>query len=545
MTSDSSSLPWSSMNAGPVVAPSSETATTPTEASVTGNSGGAGGATVVEFPGAVRDVPSLAPRRREAVGERPAPARDAEDAPAATYLRRRLLFFDCWAVGLSWIGLGYLVATTTPPLFRLGIGVVTALTTLLTMRLGGLYRPPLDERRPDEWARVLISVGIGVAVCVVATHWRYGGVGTAPYVCGAVCVLALVAFRRHYHQWLQDRRAHGFFLRKVIIVGASDDATQLRKTLSSEPALGYRVTAMVGVDRRHDVGEGIPHLADIESIPQVARSTGSQGVLLVPNGMGGAGMRRAIDLAAASGLDVQIWPGFEGVGSRRLRPHPLSGEVFFAVKPFAVRPWQRVAKRGLDLVGALFGLIVTAPLLGLAAVVVKCEDRGPVFHRQERVGKDGVVFVVTKLRTMVVDAESVPTFDRATLNERTDGPLFKSSRDPRITRVGRFLRATSIDELPQLWNVLTGSMSLVGPRPALPEETAEFDETLLRRLTVTPGLTGLWQVEGRDNPSFNAYRRLDLYYIDNWSLFLDVAILLSTPVIVVSRACLALRQGRD
>jgi lipopolysaccharide/colanic/teichoic acid biosynthesis glycosyltransferase len=184
--------------------------------------------------------------------------------------------------------------------------------------------------------------------------------------------------------------------------------------------------------------------------------------------------------------------------------------------------------------------VLGAPLLALAAVAVKLQDGGPVFFRQERVGRHGVPFTLFKLRTMQVGSE------RATdlileLNVR-DGPLVKVPNDPRVTKVGRILRATSIDELPQLWNVLNGTMSLVGPRPALPDEVARFDTELRARESVLPGLTGLWQVEGRDNPSFAAYRRFDLFYLQNWSVALDIIILASTVESVLLRIFRGLRH---
>ena len=150
--------------------------------------------------------------------------------------------------------------------------------------------------------------------------------------------------------------------------------------------------------------------------------------------------------------------------------------------------------------------------------------------------------MVYKLRTMALDADS--GVDLAVINERTDGPLFKAAHDPRVTRVGAVVRALSIDELPQLFNVLTGTMSLVGPRPALPQEVAQFDPELLRRHDVKPGITGLWQLEARDNPSFHAYRRLDLLYVDNWSIGLDLFILLATVPMVIARAMSVCRRER-
>jgi lipopolysaccharide/colanic/teichoic acid biosynthesis glycosyltransferase len=171
-------------------------------------------------------------------------------------------------------------------------------------------------------------------------------------------------------------------------------------------------------------------------------------------------------------------------------------------------------------------LVASAPVLLTAALLIKLEDRGPVFFRQKRVGRHGDLFTMLKLRTMIPNAEN----ERELLigsNER-GGPLFKLTKDPRRTRIGRLLETASIDELPNLFNVLRGEMSLVGPRPALPEEVAEFDDDLLSRQSVPPGITGLWQVEARDNPSFYAYKRLDIFYVENWSLTLDIAIIFAT-----------------
>jgi lipopolysaccharide/colanic/teichoic acid biosynthesis glycosyltransferase len=180
----------------------------------------------------------------------------------------------------------------------------------------------------------------------------------------------------------------------------------------------------------------------------------------------------------------------------------------------------------------------------MAAIAVKVSDGGPVLFSQTRIGRAGAPFVIHKFRTMVVDAEQRLT-EVAHRNEREGGPLFKLDHDPRVTPVGRFLRATSIDELPQLFDVIAGSMSLVGPRPALPSEARQFDARLTGRHDVRPGITGLWQVEGRDQPSFDAYRRCDVYYVENWSLRLDLAILARTVPTVLGRAWHSVRAARS
>jgi lipopolysaccharide/colanic/teichoic acid biosynthesis glycosyltransferase len=180
--------------------------------------------------------------------------------------------------------------------------------------------------------------------------------------------------------------------------------------------------------------------------------------------------------------------------------------------------------------------------MGTVAVLVKAQDGGPVFYRSRRVGRRGTLIWVTKYRTMVPDAANMLDVVAA-LNERQGGPLFKASADPRVTRLGAALRASSIDELPQLFDVLRGAMSLVGPRPALPSEVEQFDEDLRRRHDMRPGITGLWQVEARDNPSFRAYKRLDLTYIDNWHPWLDFAILVTTVHAVTVRGLHLLRRS--
>ena len=202
------------------------------------------------------------------------------------------------------------------------------------------------------------------------------------------------------------------------------------------------------------------------------------------------------------------------------------------IEPVIRNGWRALAKRGFDLAVAIVVLVLTLPVLLVAMVAIKLDSRGPVFFRQARVGRDGRRFNMTKLRTMVVDAEA----RKSELIERNeaDGPLFKIADDPRVTRVGRVLRKLSIDELPQLVSVLKGDMSIVGPRPALPEEVDGWDDSLHDRLRVLPGVTGMWQVSGRSETSFEQYRRLDLYYVDNWTLAHDVRICARTVGVVLT-----------
>jgi lipopolysaccharide/colanic/teichoic acid biosynthesis glycosyltransferase len=197
-------------------------------------------------------------------------------------------------------------------------------------------------------------------------------------------------------------------------------------------------------------------------------------------------------------------------------------------------PGRLAAKRTLDVVGAAVLLVVLAPVAFVVALDVAIRDGRPVLYRQQRVGRDGVLFTMVKFRTMAPDADR-RLAELADRNQRS-GPLFKVADDPRVTRSGRWLRTTSLDELPQLVNVLAGSMSLVGPRPALPEERADFPAELLAREQVRPGLTGPWQLDGRLRSDFDSYRRLDLEYVRTWSIRRDVRLLLRTPGVVIRHA---------
>lgn len=189
-------------------------------------------------------------------------------------------------------------------------------------------------------------------------------------------------------------------------------------------------------------------------------------------------------------------------------------------------------KRGVDILLAGPALIANSPVFVLIAIAIKLDSPGPVFYRSTRVGKKGATFTCLKFRTMIQGAEALQ--DRLRDRNERDGVLFKIENDPRITRLGRFLRKYSLDELPQLWNVLKGNMSLVGPRPSLPSEVVQYQPSQLRRLDTLPGITGLWQVKARRDPSFETYIRLDTEYVDRWSFWLDVKIMLKTLRVVVN-----------
>jgi exopolysaccharide biosynthesis polyprenyl glycosylphosphotransferase len=390
--------------------------------------------------------------------------------------------------------------------------------------------------------RIVVATAVGGCV-LAATGWLASSVSAAPIASaavGAVCAAALmIVLRWRFRRWLRSKRADGHYLQTVVLVGTNEDAVAMWQMLSDEPELGYRVGGVVGKEAQVAPWLGIPHRSALADLPQLADEVGAEGVILVSSAVNAAESATAVRASLACGLHVQFWPGLAGVLSSRIRTAPVSGLPMLYVEPHRPPAWHIAAKRAIDIVTAAILLPLIAPVLLAAAIAIRLEDGGPVLYRHRVIGRYGVQTDVLKLRTMVPDASKMLD-DLAAMNERKGGPLFKASNDPRVTRIGRVLRATSIDELPQLWDVLTGRMSLVGPRFALPKEAAQFDEELQRRTIMRPGITGLWQTEARDNPSFSAYRRLDLLYVDNWSLGLDLVILANTAHAVTVRAARAL-----
>jgi len=276
----------------------------------------------------------------------------------------------------------------------------------------------------------------------------------------------------------------------------------------------------------------VPVVGGLDSVSEVVQrfDADTVAVLACPE-MAGERLRRLAWDLEKTGTDLCVAPALLDVAGPRTTIRPVAGLPLLHMDHPEFSGGLQIVKAAFDKLAATAALIAAAPLLVLLALVIRLDDGGPALFRQTRVGKDGRNFSVFKFRTMVADAES----RKSELVDRNQqqGPLFKIRNDPRITRVGSWLRRWSLDELPQLLNVLTGEMSLVGPRPALPEEAAMYGDHVRRRLAVKPGMTGLWQVNGRADLSWDESVRLDLRYVENWSFMLDLQILWKTCAAVV------------
>lgn len=329
-------------------------------------------------------------------------------------------------------------------------------------------------------------------------------------------------------------RTQGKYRSRILVAGDREHIEELVTVLERERWLGYDPVGLLTEDiDTCQESLTVPVVGTPDHVVDAVRRTHVDSVIFAegafPRGRDFNVVARQLEHERTRLIVV---PAVNDVAAARLNVRPVAGIPLVHIeKPRAAKAGC-IPKRAIDIVGSLFLILATAPILAAAALAIKIEDRGPVIFRQRRVGFNGEVFECLKLRSMVTDAEKIRARTLTDQNE-SDGLLFKMKRDPRITRVGRFIRRFSIDELPQFINVLKGEMSLVGPRPALEAEVAQYTPQVLRRLDVRPGLTGLWQVSGRSDLSWEDTVRLDLYYVDNWSMFQDATILARTAKAVV------------
>ncbi len=461
-------------------------------------------------------------------------------------LKAVLVVLDALALAASWalvlgpLGVSDERSTRATAAF---VGAA-ALAGVILIARRNLYRARVNAVRTAEVA------GIAKVCVLLAVGGSLVSLGDAPLEivemieASALSLIGLLVVRGGFRIWLQNERREGRRCRRVLLVGTNDEAAEIAEILDSHPEFGIVLAGVVG-DAESAAGTPLAAqlLGSTTEVVDVVRHVGADGVIVAVSAMPSPELNVTVRELMRCEVHVQVTSALRGIDARRLRAQPVAHEPLFHLEPARLSLWQLAVKRGIDVVVSALLLLLVAPVIGALALTVKATDRGGAFFSQERVGRNGEVFKIIKLRTMVVDAEA-RLAELAQQNER-HGPLFKMEHDPRLTRVGRFMDSTSLNELPQLWNVLRGEMSLVGPRPALPSETVGFDDALHARHRVRPGITGLWQVEARDNPAFSAYRRFDLFYVENWSVSLDMVILVATAETVVIRGARALLPDRS
>ncbi|MFD4368342.1 sugar transferase [Rhodococcus sp. NPDC058521] len=422
-------------------------------------------------------------------------------------------------------------------LATLAISASIAVAWLAHLVIHRTRSPRVVGAGPEEYRRVVSStVGLFGILAIALVLLRVDIARGYLAIALPLGLLGLLLTRRAWRKRLARLRRSGKCSTTVLVVGGRDAATSLGESFARDTSTGFRIVGVcvpggevpTGADSVSIVGAAVPVFGDERHVVDALAATGADTVAVTATEqLGHSGIRRLIWDIEPHDVDLVVAPGVVDVAGSRLAMRPVGDLPLLNVEKPQYHGAARFTKTAFDVVFASGALIATAPIAVAIAVAIKLTSPGPVFYRSERIGLDGKPFQILKFRTMVVDADA----HLAALleqNESDGGVLFKMRNDPRVTRVGRVLRRYSLDELPQFFNVLKRDMSVVGPRPPIQREVDEYQSHVRRRLLVKPGVTGLWQVSGRSDLSWEESVRLDLSYVENWSMIQDLLIVAKT-----------------
>jgi exopolysaccharide biosynthesis polyprenyl glycosylphosphotransferase len=495
--------------------------------------------TVVEPGGITPSIIDGAPR----TGDRPDPVSGSGrrwalpvGLIASDALMVALALFTSWAIRyVAEIGpeieeTNYVPFTIFAPLL---LGLVPL--SLLTFAMSGLYR----QRRGTEWFDDIPAV---VRSTAFATMTLFAGVALLRYpatsrltfiLAWMLAAIFVIAGRALVQLIATLAHLRGVGVERVLIVGGNNLGRIIMQSLAARAHLGYEVVGFVDDDQAGDFGR-FRHLGGLDDVERLATEERIDQVIVALPSASHAAILRIVDHCRQGQVSFKLVPDLYEMSLSRVDVDTVSGIPLIGLKDVSILGWNALTKRAIDIVVSGLALAVLSPLLAVTALLIRIESPGPVLYRHIRIGKNRQPFTMYKFRSMRQDADR----ERAAMVKDLDGDrrLFKDRQDPRRTKVGAFIRRWSIDELPQLWNVLIGDMSVVGPRPQIPPEVANYEDWHYKRLAVSPGLTGLWQVSGRSELTFDEMVIYDIYYIENWSLGLDFRILLRTlPAVLQGR----------
>lgn len=410
------------------------------------------------------------------------------------------------------------------------VSLLLTVVLLITCKLEGVYNQPRDRSWLNQVYSIISGTTTGIIIMVVFFFfYRPDFYSRLIFLYAAIFITLFLSLSRLIKSIiLSQLRQRGFGVRKLLIVGAGEVGRTIMRTIVAQPELGYQVVGFVDDNPekgQSDIGN-FKGLGSLDNLPRLIQEEALDEVIITLPWMYHRKILSIMTQCQRQRVQARIVPDLFQMSLSRVDVDDLGGIPMIGVKEISISGWKLVLKRALDVTVALLGLIVLSPLMALTALLIKLDSPGPVLFKQVRVGKGGRQFVLYKFRSMRDGAEKEQE-KLAELNEAI-GPIFKVHDDPRVTRLGKILRRISLDELPQLYNILRGEMSLIGPRPPLPSEVEQYQEWHKRRLEASPGITGLWQVSGRSQLTFDEMVLLDIYYIENWSPALDSTIFLRT-----------------
>lgn len=415
----------------------------------------------------------------------------------------------------------------------LAIAIFIAILWLILFAFSGLYRIKDNKNPAQEFYKIFLACSAGIMLVMVLIFARRE-LFSSRFIVLAVWIFSViyVSIGHLAISWLQTFfRRRGYGARKVLLIGADRIAEIIAQEIKQKPEIGYRLVGAIKNYSPDIISQVKKILTEHPDLYQIIQSK---------NGLPQEASLKLVEFCDENHLVFKYTPDLFETQSINIEVGTLAGIPIMELRRTRLEGWGRIIKRLFDVIGSTILIILASPFMFFMALAIKFDSRGPVFfsryddgERLKRVGEHGQLFNYFKFRSMRPGTHNMRYRELADLNSRSDGPLVKIKNDPRVTRVGRILRRYSFDELPELFLVFIGKMSLVGPRPHFPEEVEKYQRHHKKTLMIKPGITGLAQISGRSNLSFEDEVRLDAYYIENWSLMLDLQILFKTPLAVI------------
>ena len=453
--------------------------------------------------------------------------------------RNRLIATDAVMIVVA-IGIGLLISSRAsewaidPTLAIYGTPAAIGLLWIALLVVRGSYDRRIIGLGSEEVRRAVSATFLLFAIVAGLSYLIRADISRAYAFISLPLGLLLIAFARfRWRQWLYRERKLGRFLLKIIVIGSPRTSQILADKLNQESYAGFQVVDHIDLPKNHESDsefEGWLNIVDAA----ISRNDASAIAIDPGDNAPYEVIRQLSWRIEGRNIDLLISPGSLDVAGPRLSVRPAAGLPLLHLDEAVLSKSQRASKRSLDIVGAIFAITVFSPVMLISALAVRFTSRGPVIYKQVRVGRAGKTFTMLKFRTMHAQADS--QINELREKHELNSPMFKLENDPRITKVGGFLRRWSIDETPQFFNVLGGSMSLVGPRPHPLDDVNRYEIEAFRRLALKPGMTGLWQVEGRSDLSWEQALQLDLYYVEKWSLESDLFLIAKTAKAVILRS---------
>jgi exopolysaccharide biosynthesis polyprenyl glycosylphosphotransferase len=426
------------------------------------------------------------------------------------------------------------LAIPTDSISYIQLVLIASLIGVIIFFLNGLYNIKIPTEKPYELRKIFMSLSSGIMIILVLdfinSEHIFPSKSIPIYTWGISIVIVFLS--RFILKKIQVYLfKYNIGIQRTLIVGSNHIAKEVASEFNKKPFLGYKILGYLESNDKNEMPKEIKNLGRTNDLKNILKKINIDEIIYTDNNQYSySDIMEALRLSDKNRVEFKISPNLYGIYSIKSRISIIGGIPLIEIVRTPLEGWGRIVKRIFDITGSLLGLILFSPLFLIISIAIKMASQGPILYKHERMGRGGKTFKIYKFRSMRPDADKIlkDILEKSPEKKKEFENDFKLKNDPRITKIGKFLRKTSLDEIPQFVNVLKGEMSLVGPRPIVLNESDKYGESKYQRSIVKPGITGLWQINGRSDLDYKERAYLDIYYVENWSLFLDIKIILKT-----------------